>query len=176
MDNSASIDAGSRQPRRAAPATVRGPAAAFGSHWDAAGGVLATHLSGVPTLEQVARWEEGLLGALAESGGAPVRILVDLAGYEVADVPWEVHREQREVLPRLLLALGHRLGYLELFRGAPRVAPGTRARVIAVAHVHHDREKMAHYEAVLGTRNDRYFSDRAAALGWLRDFPAGGIP
>ncbi|HUR41913.1 MAG TPA: hypothetical protein VM240_12190 [Verrucomicrobiae bacterium] len=164
------------QSGRALPIKAPGSKAAFGSNWDATAGLLTTHLGGEPTRDHIARWEAGLHAALAASAGAPLKILIDLAGYEVADVPWEVHREQREVFPRLLLALGLRPGYFNLIGATPAAGPGIRPRLVAVAHVHHDREKMAHHEAVLGTRNDRYFSDRAAALGWLRDLPARSIP
>lgn len=165
--------------RRAAVAMRRAdavPAAAsFGTSWDPVSGVLATHLSGRPTREHIAAWDAGLQDALAASAGAPLRILVELSGYEVADVPWEVHREQRDVVPRLLSALGHRFGYLDLARGTPGRAAGAPSRVVAVAHVDHDRDKSAHYEALLASRNDRYFSDRAAAHRWLREFPTGSL-
>lgn len=146
-------------------------AAACGSQWDAADGILVTRLSGRPTPEQVRQWEAELRATADATGAARLRVLVDLVGYEAGDVPWAVHREQREVVPRLLRALGHPARFLGAASGAR--APAAPTRVVAVAHVHHDRDKMALYEAALASANERYFSDRGEARRWLRAFGRG---
>jgi hypothetical protein len=139
----------------------------FGSGWEPENGILATRLSGLPTREDVVRWEAGLRAALADSGTASLRILVDLHGYDAVEVPWDVHRRQREVVPRLLRALGHLPGV------GSRSGADRPPRVLAVAHVHHDRDRMALYEATLASASERYFSDHAQALAWLRAVAPG---
>jgi hypothetical protein len=53
--------------------------------------------------------------------------------------------------------------------------------VRAVAHVHHDRDKMDRYNELLRTSTEQFFCDRSAAATWLastRGCPArlGGVP
>jgi hypothetical protein len=143
------------------------PAAAYASEWEPQGGILATRLHGRPTARQVVQWEAGLRAALAAAGTAPLRLLVDLRGYEAGEVSWEIHRRQREVVPRVLSELGHR-GSPGLAGPAAGAAGATPARVRAVAHGHHDRDKMALHEAALSSASERYFSDPVEALEWLR--------
>lgn len=145
--------------------------AEYGAHWDSATGLLLVRMTGVPDERDVVRWEAAVQEALA---GIPadtrIRVLVDLRGYEVADVPWAVHRRQREVVPRFLLKLGHRAGYLTILDAPPAPDPSP-GRVVAVAHVHHDRDKMDLYQMALSRRNERYFTAPAEALEWMFRVP-----
>ncbi len=116
---------------------------------------------------EVAAWRDALYGAAAAvPPGVTFRTLADIRGYEVAEQERAVHAAMREVLPAFLAAHGFAVGFWGLYGATPPPAgPGARCR--AVAHVHHDRDKMDRYNELLATDVERFFDDRAAAAAWL---------
>ncbi len=140
----------------------------FESRWNGGEHVLSTRIAGRVTLAEVEAWRDGLLAAAEEAADNDFRMLIDICGYEVADVAPEVHKVQREVIPLFLLEHGHRTRLLELFPDAvvPEV-PRRGGAIVAVAHIHHDEGKMALYDQKLGAPDERFFTERASAVAWL---------
>lgn len=138
------------------------------STWDRDAALLHSRLVGCVTVDDVATWQASLRVATdAIPTGTRFKLLFDLHGYEPAAL--DAHRAMREVIPRLLLHTGMRPAVLGLFDDAPAVTaePTPRVRCTAFANVHHDPDKMARYEATVGTTDQRFFSDVATARAWL---------
>ena len=134
---------------------------------DPATRTLVTSVSGVLTLAEVAEWRDDLArtaGALPP--GDEFRALIDIRGYEVADQDRAVHQVMREVVPTFLARHGFAVGFWRLYDATPPEPTGA-ARCRAVAHVHHDGDKMDRYDELLGTVTERFFRDRDAAEAWL---------
>ncbi len=141
------------------------------TEWSPAEGILRTRLSGVLTPEQVQRWREEIDRA-GESipAGREFGMLVDIRGYEVSEQDPAVHRVQREIVPTFLARHGFEVGFFRLFEVENTIARDpTRARCVAVAHVHHDRAKMELYTEKLGTEREGFFPGPGEAEAWLRE-------
>jgi hypothetical protein len=141
--------------------------------WDAADGVLISHLAGTINVADVERWKAELGAAVAVMpDGTSFGLLSDLSGYEPAGL--EAHKAMRTVIPLLLAEHGFRTGLVDLV-GAEDPAVTTRRGItcVAVAHVHHDAGKMALYDERIGRATERFFTDPVAALAWVR---AAGRP
>jgi hypothetical protein len=137
------------------------------THYDPATRTLVTAVSGVVTLRDVAAWEDDLRRAADEvPEGAEFRALIDIRGYEVADQDRAVHQAMRQVMPTFLARHGFAVGFWGLYGVAPP-EPSRPARCRAVAHVHHDGDKMDRYNELLATATERFFVDRDAASAWL---------
>jgi DNA-binding transcriptional ArsR family regulator len=141
----------------------------YATAWRAESRLLITELAGQVTLETVNAWQEELLETSERiPAGSTFTMLVDLRGYEMGEVERSVHRVMREVIPRLLAAFGFRPGYLDLFEPSQEIAvTRQQATCVAVAHVHHDADKMAGYNERLARSNERWFTDRAEAERWI---------
>ena len=137
-------------------------------HWDAADGVLVSHLSATVGAAEVEHWKAELGVAVAAiPNGNTFRLLSDLPGYEPADL--EAHKAMRTVIPRLLTEHGFRTGLVDMVGAEePAVTTTRRVRCVAVAHVHHDAGKMALYQELVGGATERFFTDPAVALAWVR--------
>ncbi|HEX6096444.1 MAG TPA: STAS/SEC14 domain-containing protein [Thermoanaerobaculia bacterium] len=129
--------------------------------------ILTTRLTGITTTDDVRRWKESLERDAANvPDGGTFKLLLDLRGYEPADV--DAHKAMRVVIPLFLAGYGFRTALLDLF-------PGTELRLqnlrgitcTAFANVHHDATKMQSYEESLARGNERYFTDVEAARVWL---------
>jgi hypothetical protein len=145
--------------------------------WDPATGTLRTRLVGTVDAAAVRAWRDGLNATLAAvPGGSTVTLLLDLRGYEPADL--DAHKAMRDVVPALLSTHGLRPAFLDLFDDPPPVDVTTArgVTVTAFANVHHDAEKMAEYERRIAKPNQRFFADRERAERWLASvgLPAGG--
>jgi hypothetical protein len=135
--------------------------------WDANGRLLVARLSGAVTAADALRWAEEVQAALAQiPDGATFKLLSDLFGYE--PVGLEAHKAMRGVIPLALAAHGFRTGLIAMV-GAPEPTITTTrgVRCVAVAHVHHDANKMALYEERVGRADERFFSSRDAARAWI---------
>lgn len=132
--------------------------------------MLTSRLGGGVSIGDVRRWKASLERELARiPDGARFRLVDDLSGYEIADL--EAHKERRVVMPLTLAAYGFRTALLDLFD--PVELPITTTRgiaCVAVAHVHHDAEKMRQYNERIARENERFFTDAASAEVWI-----GGI-
>lgn len=142
---------------------------ACSNEWSAEARLLTTRISGPVSLADVEAWIEGLRAAEdCIPPGEPFRMLIDLRGYEVADVDPEVHKVQREIIPRFLARHGFRAAYLSLFEESEELAIETDGPICAAAaHVHHDCNKMTLYDGRLGRANERFFCDLSEAEEWL---------
>jgi hypothetical protein len=137
---------------------------------DTTGSIEFVRVSGVLTLDEVERWAAELDGRWSARGhDRPFVAVIDIRGYEVADQDRTVHQHQRVIIPTLLARHGFEVGFFRLLE-EPNTIPAdpSRARVIAVAHVHHDASKMARYAELLGTENERFFTDPNEAERWAR--------
>jgi hypothetical protein len=128
---------------------------------------LSSQVSGVLTHAEVDAWRQALAQAAAAlPAETEFRALMDIHRYEVADQERAVHAQMREVIPLFLAHRGFVVGFWRLYEASPPAPlPGARCR--AVAHVHHDSDKMARYNELLATPTEHFFDDRAAALAWL---------
>jgi hypothetical protein len=134
--------------------------------WDPAARLVTARLSGAVTVADVERWIVALDATLAQvPDGADIVLLSDLHGYEPAELA--AHRRMRGVLPARLASMGLRTGLADVVGAEIAVAAAPRITCRRVAHVHHDPAKMAAYEAQVGSRAERFFSDVAAARAWL---------
>lgn len=145
------------------------PAIDVQSHWDPSASLLTSRLSGPVTLDDVQRWKRGLTEAVAAiPAQQSFKLFYDLDGYQPVDVA--VHKAMRDVIPLLLARHGMRPAVIDLFDERPEV-PVTITdgkRCVAFANLHHDPDKMANYEQRIGRADQRFFSDRDAAMAWLR--------
>jgi hypothetical protein len=140
--------------------------------WEPATRILRTELTGTVDAGAVRAWQDGLHGAVAGiPDGTAVKLLLDLRGYEPADL--DAHKAMRDVVPELLLSHGMRPAFLDLFDDPPTVQV-TTARGISIAafaNVHHDAEKMGEYERRIAKPDQRFFTEREAAEHWLAALP-----
>ncbi|HWQ12941.1 MAG TPA: hypothetical protein VNL77_09075 [Roseiflexaceae bacterium] len=135
--------------------------------WDATEGLLISRLTGKADVADVRRWEEGLMAALARiPDGTTFKLLSGLFGYEPADL--DAHKAMRTVIPLLLTTHGFRTGLVDIVGAEePTLTTTRRIMCVAVAHVHHDPDKMALYQERVGRANERFFTDYGAAHAWL---------
>lgn len=139
--------------------------------------VVTTELRGSVTVADVERWAARLRGDVAAlPEGTRFRLLLDLTGYEPADIA--AHKAMRLVVPRLLADHGMRPAFADLFPEdeAPVVRAEQGVVVEAFANVHHDPEKMRRYEELIATPTQRFFTSRGDAEAWLAGLPTGPQP
>jgi hypothetical protein len=142
--------------------------------WRAQARILATRLTGPVYLEDVNRWREELYEMSARIPAASqFKMLVDLRGYEVDRIAREVHQVQREVIPRFLAGYKFRVAFLDLFEVGELNVPERNAVCVAVAHVHHDCNKMELYDQSLGRPHEHFFCHIADAETWLAEAEGG---
>jgi hypothetical protein len=148
---------------------------------DSADNLLVTEVNGALTMDEVRAWRRQLdLLTSRMDQASSFAALVDLSGYEAFDQERQVHQAMREVMPHYLARHGFVVGFWGLYAASPpfqEAGPACRA----VAHVHHDRDKMDRYNELLRTSTEQFFRDRSAAATWLasvRGCPArlGGVP
>ena len=84
-----------------------------------------------------------------------------------------VHKVMRPVIPTLLAQHGMRPALLNLFDDEHDLIVTSRrgVRCTACANVHHDGDKMRHYEETIGTPDQAFLSDIAVAESWLASAP-----
>lgn len=142
--------------------------------WSPADGILRTRLSGVLRPDELRDWSDGLERASREIGsGTPFAMLVDLRGYEVGEQDPEIHRVQREIVPTFLARHGFEVGFFRMYEVENTIPPDpSLGRCVAVAHVHHDRNKLELYNERIATARERFFWDAEEAERWLRDASA----
>ncbi|WP_415910539.1 hypothetical protein [Oleiharenicola sp. Vm1] len=135
--------------------------------------LVRSRLTGTVAAADVARWAAALHAAVAAlPDGTSFRLLLDLHGYEPADL--DAHKAMRDVVPALLCVCGLRPAFADLFPefGEPVVAAAPRVRCVAFANVHHDPAKMEKYERQIAKPEQRFFTDARAAEAWLAARPA----
>jgi hypothetical protein len=131
--------------------------------------IFVSRLSGSVTTEDIEQWK-GLLTAELERvpRDGRFKLLSNLQGYEPASL--DAHKAFRSILPEILMHYGFRPAFLDLFGVTDAVVQATRGVVCtAIAHVHHDAEKMNGYQQDLGRPNEQFFTDADAAEAWLRE-------
>ena len=140
------------------------------TRYEESSGLLRTRVHSVLSSEDVARWEEELdVATRALPASATFRMLVDIRGYEVSEQDPSVHRRQRLVVPTFLARRGMEVGFFRLFEVENTIAAEPDlARCTAVAHVHHDANKLQLYNERLRTEREAFFTDPAEAEAWLR--------
>lgn len=139
------------------------------SSFDPRSEILETALRGTVDQAAVQAWADDLRFLVSRlPSGANFKLLLDLHGYEPADVA--AHRAMREVVPDLLVACGLRPAFADLFpeAGEVRMPAAPRVRCTAFANVHHEAAKMERYEREIARPEQRFFTDREPALQWLR--------
>lgn len=137
--------------------------------WNPVEQILRTRISGVLRPEQVEEWERSLEQASNQiPNTVNFAMLVDIQGYEVSEQDKAVHQQQRVVIPTFLARHGFEVGFFQLFEVQNTITPDPdRACCIAVAHVHHDCNKMALYNHNLGRSTERFFCRLSEAEEWL---------
>jgi hypothetical protein len=137
--------------------------------WSPAEQVLRTCISGILQLEHIEVWNHSLEQASRQiPNHLTFTMLVDIYDYEVSEQDKAVHMQQRVVIPTFLTRPGFEVGFFRLFDVQNTIKPDSdRARCIAVAHVHHDCDKMALYNQNLGRSTERFFCHRSEAENWL---------
>ncbi len=140
------------------------------TEWRPVEQILLTRVAGILRQEQVEEWERDLERTSRQiPKNLTFVMLVDIRGYEVSEQEREVHQLQRIIIPTFLARHGFEVGFFRLFdvRNTIPIDPD-RARCVAVAHVHHDCEKMALYNQNLGRATERFFCNLSDAEEWLR--------
>jgi dienelactone hydrolase len=140
---------------------------AFEVTWDAEARLLTTRVPRALSVHEVAGYESALERVIAAVPDQTRFVwLSDATGYE-ALANRAAHEAYRVILPRRLAEHGFRTSLLDLYDAE---LPTTCARGVActaVAHVHHDAEKMLIFDQRFGRDAERYFSDASAARRWL---------
>ena len=141
------------------------------THWDAEQALLVTRLQGVVEATAVEHWVDTLQSTLARlADNTSFKLIVDLYGYEPQTM--SAHKAMRTVIPLTLARYGFRTALLDLFEGAELpVAQERGIQCTAVAHVHHEVDKMTEYEHRLGRATERFFTDYEQAEAWIRTRP-----
>jgi hypothetical protein len=139
--------------------------------WDSTEQILRTRISGVLHQEQVEAWKQSLEQMSRQiPKHLNFTMLIDIQGYEVSEQDKAVHQQQRVVIPTFLARHGFEVGFFRLFEVQNTIPPNpNRARCVAVAHVHHDCNKMALYNQNLGRSSERFFCQISEAEAWLRE-------
>jgi hypothetical protein len=138
------------------------------SIWNPNDRVLVTRIGGAPGHAEVANWRESLARELSQiEDDSTFKIIVDFRGYEADDLA--VHQEICVIIPITLAEYGFRTALMDLFEGA-NLPLRNRYGIscLAVAHVHHDENKMNEYDRRLGRPNERFFTDYRLAEDWIR--------
>jgi hypothetical protein len=135
--------------------------------WDASLVLLTTRVGRSLSLEEVAEYKSTLAATIdAIPAGTSFRWLSDARGYEPL-ANREAHAVYRAILPKTLTEHGFRTSLLDLYDGEVAVTRFRDVTCRALAHVHHDAEKMAIFNERLGRDTERYLSDEEAARRWL---------
>ena len=142
---------------------------AYATQWFPEESLLVTELKGPLAVADIEAWERSLHSVLSQlPDNTSFKILVDLVGLAPVDV--ETHKRYRSIVPLALAKNGWRIGYLDLFEEAnDLVLTAERGvRCVKAAHAHHDAYKIEEYERRFGKPAERFFTDSAAALAWLK--------
>jgi hypothetical protein len=136
--------------------------------WHPENRLLITRLQGKVDSADVARWKDSLDVALARiENNTGFKILVDMRHYEYASL--DAHKTMRVIIPLTLAQYGFRTGLLDLVEAGELALHHTRGiSCSAVAHVHHDEEKMSLYQSRVGAVNEGFFNDAGQAESWIR--------
>ncbi|MEP0914926.1 hypothetical protein NDI45_28940 [Leptolyngbya sp. GB1-A1] len=139
--------------------------------WNSTEQILRTRISGILHQEQVEAWEQSLEQVSRQiPKHLDFTMLIDIQGYEVSEQDKAVHQQQRVVIPTFLARHDFEVGFFRLFEVQNTISPNLdRARCVAVAHVHHDCNKMALYNQNLGRSNERFFCQLSEAEAWLQE-------
>jgi hypothetical protein len=133
--------------------------------------LLTTGLHGTVHDDDVEAWIDDLTRTLdALPDQSTFALLLDLHTYEPGSIA--AHKAMRTVIPDALARHGMRPAYIDLFDPQPDVLveQQPRARCIAFANVHHNVDRMEHYEERAGKPDQRFFSDLPTARQWIGAF------
>lgn len=143
------------------------------SKWDQKNKLFYTRISGLIGFDEVNKWEAGML---KESQNIPsdtqFKFLVDEQNYQFKDI--EVHKFKRDVMPKFLATFGFKLSVLseedKKILDESVTTNDKNIRCIAVAMVHHDKEKMQAIDHEFGQENEKYLSNMETAKNWLKNY------
>jgi hypothetical protein len=128
----------------------------FFTSWNPDGRLLVTRLSGNVNIDEIHQWRDSIDAALTlVAPGTAFKTFVNIHGFKATD--FDAHKAFRTIIPTMLARYDFRVGYLNLFDNA-------------VAHSHHDTDKMHLYQTQCSRPNDQYFTDPAAAEYWIRSY------
>lgn len=141
------------------------------TRWDAEQALLVTRIQGAVAATTVEQWADNLQSTLAHlADNTSFKLIVDLYGYEPQTI--SAHKAMRTVIPLTLARYGFRTALLDLFESADlSLAQERGIQCTAVAHVHHEVDKMTEYEHRLGRATERFFIDYQQAEAWIRTQP-----
>lgn len=131
--------------------------------------LLITQLGGRVTVPEVEKWHNGFNQALAQlEAGQQFKLLVNLTDYDPVDIP--THKAMRDIIPLKLAQYEFRTALLNLFENVDLPLSSTDSITCqAVAHVHHDADKMNEYRDRLGRANEQFFTDVELATKWIKE-------
>jgi hypothetical protein len=139
----------------------------FDVTWDASLLLLITRVGRSISLEEVAAYKCNLTATIDTiASGLSFRWLSNARGYEPL-ANREAHAVYRSIVPKTLAEHGFRTSLLDLYDCEVAVTCVRDVTCRALAHVHHDAEKMMIFDERFGRDNERYFSDENAARRWL---------
>ncbi|MBD2703452.1 hypothetical protein IC229_22600 [Spirosoma sp. BT702] len=129
--------------------------------------LIVTHLSGDLDDTDIKNWQLALTQVFEQlPDNAQFKILVNLHGFKATD--FNVHKQFRVIIPRLLANYGWYIGYLRLFPETELTIRSDRnIHCVAAAHVHHDETKITKYATYYRMHNEGFFTDPQAARNWL---------
>jgi hypothetical protein len=135
--------------------------------WSEENGLLTTRLSGLVDIDDIEDWKAGLMGALQLlKPDSSFKAFINIHGFKAVNM--DAHKAFRTVVPLILAEHNFRIGYVDLFDNVELpLTSKDGIQCIAVAHAHHDADKMNLYESSYSKANDRYFTDPAEAEKWL---------
>lgn len=148
---------------------VPAEAPVYATQWLPDESLLITELKGPVDVAGIEAWERSLHGALDQlPENTSFKIFVDLVGLAPVDV--ETHKRYRSTVPLALARHGWRVGYLDMFEEANNLPLTTErgVRCVKAAHAHQDAYKIEEYDRRFGKASERFFTDSAVALAWLR--------
>jgi len=141
------------------------------THWYPDKHLVVTELHGIVTSDDVKRWSNSLENTLAVlADGQDFKLVVNMIGYQYENLT--AHKDMRVVIPRLLSQHGFRSCLFDIAQASYQEIISIRGvTCIAIAHVHHDKQKMNLYEGRFRLQSERFFSDFDKAIEWIMTVP-----
>lgn len=138
------------------------------NEWNPDKAIFISRLSGLATLEDNLLWKAGLESVSGKiEATAFFKLCLDVRGYEFDSV--QTHKFHREIIPRFLARHRFTLSFLsnkEITEISKNLKLESKT-CIAVAMIHHDREKMNKLNEMYGKPNEGYFSNYTQGAEWI---------
>ena len=135
--------------------------------WDARARLLTTCVRCALSVDEVTDYDNALSRVIATiPDGTRFIWLSDATGYE-ALANRAGHEVYRVILPRTLAEHGFRTSLLDLYDGELPITCVRGVECVAIAHIHHDAEKMGIFDERFARDDERYFSEVDVGRRWL---------